>query len=212
MIQGAPIFRLRGCLLPLVDLGRQLGFGGIDLVESGEAINIVVLQTDGRRFGMVVEGINDTEEIVVKPLGKQLKGIPVRLFADATIMGDGRVCRILDVAGIAHRAGIVSQTEERLSKQEVAKGQEHKDERSAVSSAAAGYGRPDRDPSVSCGQASRRSPARQSSTRPTARLSSTATRSSRSYDSGRPWIEVVVARPTNATRCRWSSTRSKAAQ
>ena len=68
--------------------------------------NIVVLQADGRRFGLVVDGINDTEEIVVKPLGKQLKG--VSLFAGATIMGDGRVGLILDVAGIAQRAGVVS--------------------------------------------------------------------------------------------------------
>ena len=66
-------------------------------------MNIVVLQADGRRFGLIVDGINDTEEIVVKPLGKQLKG--VSLFAGATIMGDGRVCLILDVAGICPARG-----------------------------------------------------------------------------------------------------------
>ena len=67
-------------------------------------MNIVVLQADGNRFGLVVEEINDTEEIVVKPLGKQLKGISI--FAGATIMGDGHVALILDVMGLAGRAGI----------------------------------------------------------------------------------------------------------
>jgi two-component system chemotaxis sensor kinase CheA len=126
-IHGAPIFRLRGSLLPLVDLGRQLSLGGVDLVRPNEAINIVVLQADGRRFGLVVEGINDTEEIVVKPLGKQLKG--VSLFAGATIMGDGRICLILDVAGIAHGAGVVSQTDDRRASGDATDGQERKNER-----------------------------------------------------------------------------------
>jgi two-component system chemotaxis sensor kinase CheA len=128
-IHGAPIFRLRGSLLPLVDLGRQLSLGGVDLVRPNEAINIVVLQADGRRFGLVVEGINDTEEIVVKPLGKQLKG--VSLFAGATIMGDGRICLILDVAGIAHGAGVVSQMDDRRASGDATDGQERKNERSA---------------------------------------------------------------------------------
>ena len=84
------------------------------LVESSSLVNIVVLQADGRRFGLVVDGINDTEEIVVKPLGKQLKG--VSLFAGATIMGDGRVSLILDVAGTAQRAGVVSGMTDRLAR------------------------------------------------------------------------------------------------
>jgi chemotaxis protein histidine kinase CheA len=82
-------------------------------VEASYLVNIVVLQADGRRFGLVVDGISDTEEIVVKPLGKQLKGLA--LYAGATIMGDGRVCLILDVAGISRRAGVVSGQEQRLA-------------------------------------------------------------------------------------------------
>ena len=50
-------------------------------------VNMVVLQADDRQFGLIVDEINDTEEIVVKPLGKQLKGLTT--FAGATIMGDG---------------------------------------------------------------------------------------------------------------------------
>jgi two-component system chemotaxis sensor kinase CheA len=45
-----------------------------------------------------IASVSDTEEIVVKPLGKRLKGLPV--YAGATIMGDGRVALILDVAGL----------------------------------------------------------------------------------------------------------------
>jgi two-component system chemotaxis sensor kinase CheA len=80
--------------------------------QSGEkAINIVVLQADDRQFGLVVDAIHDTEEIVVKPLQKQLKGISA--FAGATIMGDGRVALILDVLGMAQKAEVVSGVRER---------------------------------------------------------------------------------------------------
>ena len=74
-------------------------------------VNIVVLQADDRQFGLVVDEINDTEEIVVKPLGKQLKGIAC--FAGATIMGDGKVALILDVLGLAQRANVVAEVRDR---------------------------------------------------------------------------------------------------
>ena len=109
-IHGAPVYRLRGNLLPLVHLCRELGHQDTELLGDS-AVNIVVLQADGRQFGLVVQGINDTEEIVVKPLGKQLKGIAT--FAGATIMGDGKVALILDVLGLAQRARIVSEVHER---------------------------------------------------------------------------------------------------
>ena len=71
-----------------------------------KAVNIVVLQAADRQFGLVVDGINDTQEIVVKPLWKHLKSLAC--FAGATVMGDGRVALILDVFGLAQRAGAVS--------------------------------------------------------------------------------------------------------
>ncbi len=110
-IQGVPVHRLRGRLLPLVFLNRELGLEtGSDRQGSGQADNIVVLQADGRQFGLVVDDINDTEEIVVKPLGKQLKGLSA--FAGATIMGDGQVALILDVLGIAQMASVVTEVHE----------------------------------------------------------------------------------------------------
>ena len=105
-LYGAPVYRLRGQLLPLAFLKKELRLG--DAALSEEATNIVVLQADGRQFGLVVDEINDTEEIVVKPLGKHLKGITC--FSGATIMGDGRVALILDVLGLAQHAHVVSET------------------------------------------------------------------------------------------------------
>jgi len=109
-IHGAPVYRLRGQLLPLAYLNRELKIA--DKSESDQAAtNIVVLHADGHPFGLVVDEINDTEEIVVKPLGKQLKG--VASFAGATIMGDGRVALILDVLGLAQGAHVVAEVRDR---------------------------------------------------------------------------------------------------
>ena len=112
LIQGVPVHRLRGRLLPLVYLNRELKVEdeAHDLSRL-PAVNIVVLQADERQFGLVVDEINDTEEIVVKPLGKQLKGI--KTFAGSTIMGDGRVALILDVLGVAQTSNVISENRAR---------------------------------------------------------------------------------------------------
>jgi len=104
-VRGAEVYRLRGNLLPLVRLDRQLGVE--DDRATDDNLQIVVLQADGRQFGLLVDEINDTEEIVVKPLGKHLKN--VACFAGATTMGDGRVALILDVRGLAQEARVVSE-------------------------------------------------------------------------------------------------------
>jgi two-component system chemotaxis sensor kinase CheA len=115
LLHGVPVYRLRGRLLPLVYLDRELGIRSQDS-ETGEvagrpaAVNIVVLQAEDRHFGLIVDEITDTEEIVVKPLGRQLKGISA--FSGATIMGDGRVALILDVPGLAQRAKVIAETRE----------------------------------------------------------------------------------------------------
>jgi two-component system chemotaxis sensor kinase CheA len=108
MIQEAAVYRLRGNLLPVVYLNRELQLVGDNDKASDDAINIVVLQADGRQFGLVVDEINDTEEIVVKPLSKQLKGISS--FAGATIMGDGKVALILDTHGLAEHASLAGES------------------------------------------------------------------------------------------------------
>ncbi|MEM9400012.1 MAG: chemotaxis protein CheA [Verrucomicrobiota bacterium] len=105
-IDGTPVYRLRGNLLPLVYLNKELK---IDHENENDldCVNIVVLKADGRSFGLIVDEINDTEEIVVKPLAKQLKGL--QAFAGATIMGDGHVALILDVLGLAQHAHVITE-------------------------------------------------------------------------------------------------------
>ncbi len=126
LISGAPVYRLRGTLLPLVRLDEQLGLvpagssahdlGSFDVTahadgELGEVESrggfIVVLQAEQHRFGLVVDDVLDTQEIVVKPLGRHLKGLP--MYAGATILGDGSVVLILDATTVARRADVLAQ-------------------------------------------------------------------------------------------------------
>jgi len=109
-IGGVPVYRLRGNLLPIVDLSKEL-FGRKSIIGEGAVTTIVVLQADERQFGMLVEQILDTEEIVVKPLAKQLKNIPA--FSGATIMGDGSVALILDILGLAQKASVIGARRDR---------------------------------------------------------------------------------------------------
>lgn len=105
--QGAPVYRLRGKLLPIVYLRHELGLEPVDTNREDSVLNIVVLRAEDREFGLIVDSINDTEEIVVKPLSQQFKGISA--YSGAAIMGDGKVALILDVLGTAHKARVVSQ-------------------------------------------------------------------------------------------------------
>jgi len=120
-VHGAPVYRLRGRLLPLVYLSERLGLGGDacsrrQTCAGGDAVNIVVLRADERQFGLIVDKVNDTEEIVVKPLGKQLKGIAE--YAGSTIMGDGGVALILDVKGLAVATGLNAELHRRVADDE----------------------------------------------------------------------------------------------
>lgn len=118
MVYNTPIYRLRGDILPLVCLREQLGMGSY-FQERQEALardsehlqmNIIVLQADEQRFGLLVDEISDTEEIVVKPLSKQLKALSV--YAGATILGTGKVALILDVMGLAKQAQLLSEVQQ----------------------------------------------------------------------------------------------------
>jgi two-component system chemotaxis sensor kinase CheA len=106
---GRAMFRLRGELLPVVELGRWLAAG--DAGETPEphadaehaARHVLVLAAEGARYGLAVERVRDTEEIVVKPIGHRLR--EGGAFAGATVLGDGRVALILDAHALALRAG-----------------------------------------------------------------------------------------------------------
>ena len=125
-VRGAPVYRLRGTLLPLVYLAKELevetletkvsaGAAGDLSMEAAAGVSIVVLQAEEQRFGLIVDEVNDTEEIVVKPLGRNLAGASA--YSGATIMGDGRVALILDVLGLAQRSGVLSKSHDRVQKE-----------------------------------------------------------------------------------------------
>jgi two-component system chemotaxis sensor kinase CheA len=69
-------------------------------------LNIVVVSSGTLQYGLVVDGLQNTEEIVVKALGRNLKKL--QEYAGSTIMGDGRIALILDVSGLAAKAGLAS--------------------------------------------------------------------------------------------------------
>ncbi len=113
LISGAPVYRLRDMLLPLVRLDEQLGVvqaaaHEFDRTETDSDPGgfIVVVHAEQQRFGLVVDDVLDTQEIVVKPLGRHLKGIPV--YAGATILGDGSVVLILDAVTLARQSNVLA--------------------------------------------------------------------------------------------------------
>ena len=99
-MKNAEVLRLRGTLLPLVRLDAVLGLALAGSEKSQSvAQNIVVAEAGHMRFGLVVDGLHDSEEIVVKPLGRHMRNCSC--LAGATILGDGQAALILDPAGIA---------------------------------------------------------------------------------------------------------------
>jgi len=116
LLQGRPMYRLRGDLLPIVlldeALKRRHGTGSFDFEKTNSSIaNIIVLNAEGELFGLMVDEILDTADIVVKPLGGVLKKISI--FSGATILGDGTVALILDVMGLAESARINTKSQRR---------------------------------------------------------------------------------------------------
>ena len=107
---GLPVFRLRNKLAPLLLLNLQLNlsqkFPGKDAV-----VNIALLQSGGIQFGLLVDEVLNMQEVVVKPLGPLFSGSTD--FAGATILGNGSVALILDVAGMATNSGLVAKIQAR---------------------------------------------------------------------------------------------------
>ncbi len=101
-INESPVLRLRNRLLPLVHLRDLLKLGkqGEDEIDE---VFIVVAQVGAHTFGIIVDRVFDTEEIVVKPVAPVLRDIPY--YSGNTILGDGSVIMILDPNGIASSVG-----------------------------------------------------------------------------------------------------------
>ena len=99
-INEALVLRLRNKLLPLVQLGPTLQ---LEAAKDEDPSFVMVIQVGERRYGLVVNDVLDTEEIVVKPLATILRDVNV--FSGATILGDGSVVLILDPNAMSERAG-----------------------------------------------------------------------------------------------------------
>jgi two-component system chemotaxis sensor kinase CheA len=112
-IQGTPVLRLRNRLLPLVSLREMLKIQEREQVARGdfseEETFVIVTQVGQSCFGIIVDKVFDTEEIVVKPVSPVLRNISV--FSGNTILGDGSVIMILDPNGIAGELGEVTVTD-----------------------------------------------------------------------------------------------------
>ena len=134
-VNGAPVYRLRGALLPLVRLADVLG---VESDRSDGHVLIAVLQAEGKRFGLVIDRVLSTEEIVVKPLGSRLKALGT--YSGATILGDGRVALILDVQALARRA-LTAEALERAAEGESTERQQRAVEAERVLVAGIGGGR-----------------------------------------------------------------------
>src|SRR3712207_2297514 len=135
-VGGTPVYRLRGELLPLVLLTDVLGLSSDR--HDGHVV-IAVLRSEGRRFGLVVDRVINTEEIVVKAVGGQLKAIG--LYSGATVLGDGTVALILDVQALARRALRTETTDRRESRASVSQTASAETERQRMLVASRGGGR-----------------------------------------------------------------------
>ncbi|HEV3118292.1 MAG TPA: hybrid sensor histidine kinase/response regulator, partial [Gemmataceae bacterium] len=114
-VGDALVLNVRDRLVPLLYLADALGVTRPE--NSSRALNVVLVDAGTFEYGLVVEELHDTVEIVVKPLGRHMKGL--HDYAGATILGDGRVAVILDVAGLAARANLTAGTAEATARQAV---------------------------------------------------------------------------------------------
>src|SRR5438552_3204089 len=101
-IKDTPVLRLRNKLLPLIHLKKLLKMDGSAEADAENGF-IVVTQVGNQTFGIVVDGVFHTEEIVVKPMSTKLRHI--NMFSGNTILGDGAVIMIIDPNGIAKALG-----------------------------------------------------------------------------------------------------------
>ena len=119
MINDTPVLRLRNKLLPLIYLNKQLNLEPAECSDNRKAGKefVIVTQVGSQIFGVVVDSVFHTEEIVVKPMSNMLREIT--MFSGNTILGDGSVIMIIDPNGIAQniaadsgaQAAVASQAE-----------------------------------------------------------------------------------------------------
>jgi two-component system chemotaxis sensor kinase CheA len=138
-IKDTPVLRLRNRLLPLVSLRKLLQLNTGE-VKSEDDTFIVVTQVGTYSFGIMVDRVFDTEEIVVKPVAPILRDI--EMFSGNTILGDGSVIMILDPNGIASHSGQTGASESAAAEKMATKARGHSDEKVPLLLFRAGDGAP----------------------------------------------------------------------
>jgi two-component system chemotaxis sensor kinase CheA len=124
-IKDTPVLRLRDKLLPLVSLREKLELTESEKTNESDTF-IVVTQVGTYNFGIMVDRVFDTEEIVVKPVAPILRHIP--MFSGNTILGDGSVIMILDPNGIAEASGQLGISDGESADAKSAKSRSHDEE------------------------------------------------------------------------------------
>jgi two-component system, chemotaxis family, sensor kinase CheA len=121
MVNEAPVMRLRNELLPIANLSSVLKINDAN-VSLASKMFVVICQVGERRFGLIVDGIVQTEEIVVKSTSAMLRSLQV--YSGVTILGDGSVVMILDPAGIGRSIGVFAERrQDKLDSQKTSQGQ-----------------------------------------------------------------------------------------
>ncbi len=105
-VENKDVLRLRDNIIPLVYLGDTLGIGDNKRTLDGKEIYVVVVAVAEKKIGLIVDELIGREEIVIKSLGNYLTNI--KGISGATIMGDGSVTLILDVANVVNEASLIS--------------------------------------------------------------------------------------------------------
>jgi two-component system, chemotaxis family, sensor kinase CheA len=112
IVSDTPMLRLRNELLPVATLDKVLDREAAFDPARLAAGFIVVCQVANRRFGVVVDSVLQTEEIVVKPVSVLIRN--VRAYSGTTILGDGTVVMILDPGGVGIEMGVLTQDMDRF--------------------------------------------------------------------------------------------------
>ncbi|WP_029007424.1 chemotaxis protein CheW [Azospirillum halopraeferens] len=140
-LKGTPVLRLRNRLLPLVSLQELLRLEDEEgKTKTDDETFIVVTQVGTYTFGIMVDRVFDTEEIVVKPVAPILRHI--EMFSGNTILGDGSVIMILDPNGIASATGEMAMGSEAVTKEAMAVQASRNEDKMALLLFRAGAGAP----------------------------------------------------------------------
>lgn len=128
ILGGAQVLRLRGEIKPIINLASILGLP--ENTDPNRSQFVIILQLDHMDYGVLVDEIVSTEEIVVKPLGRHIRTVP--FYSGATLLGQGEIALILDPTALAQGRISVNQNTLNAAKTSLPNAGETSDERALV--------------------------------------------------------------------------------